>query len=71
MNFIALPVAQEVSNAGADTGLEPEQLKESLKTLFDGDQLEFDLAQKLDLSDVEEGWTSKVGRHMEIGKSYH
>lgn len=59
--FLALPIAQEVSNAGADTGLEPEQLKASLTNLFDDDQLEFDVLQKLDLSNVEEGWTSNTG----------
>ncbi|KAH7135344.1 phosphoglycerate mutase family protein-like protein [Dendryphion nanum] len=59
--FIALPVAQEVSNAGADTGLEPEDLKTSLEHLFDEDKPDFNVLRKLDLSNVEEGWTSKSG----------
>lgn len=69
VNFLALPVAQEVSNAPADTGLEPEELKTSLISLFNGDQLEFDVHQKLDLCNVEEGWTSKVG-NMPTGAVY-
>ncbi|KAF2021007.1 phosphoglycerate mutase family protein-like protein [Aaosphaeria arxii CBS 175.79] len=61
--FIALPVAQEVSNTKSDTGLEIEELLESLPTLFSNDQLEFDVHSKLDLSLLEKGWTSKQGQY--------
>ncbi|KAF2274086.1 phosphoglycerate mutase family protein-like protein [Westerdykella ornata] len=58
--FVAVPEAQEVGSHNSDKGLPPAQLKEELKTLFEGDDLGFDI-NKLDLSNVKDGWNSKTG----------
>lgn len=54
---------QEVSNLGADVGLAPEELKQALKTLFEGEEIGFDIS-KIDDKLVTEGWNSKVSFHV-------
>ena len=56
-----LPPLQEVSNIGCDVGLanNADDVKRILPTLFMKGELPFDY-NKIDASEVTEGWNSKV-----------
>lgn len=59
VKFVCLPALQEVSNLGADTGTDREELEAVVREMFEGEGLEFDVG-KIDLGNVEEGWNSNV-----------
>jgi broad specificity phosphatase PhoE len=59
--FVLLPLLQEVSDMGCDTGSSPDELKEAIPNLFSEDHVKFDLS-KIDFSEVKEGWNNKVCR---------
>ncbi|KAF2792624.1 phosphoglycerate mutase-like protein [Melanomma pulvis-pyrius CBS 109.77] len=58
--FVLLPLLQEVSDMGCDTGQSPNALKQAIPGLFATDDVNFDL-NKIDLSNVNEGWNVKTG----------
>lgn len=64
MPFVLLPQLQEVSDLGCDVGLDPAELKQALGTLFEGEEVGFEVRAKVDLSKVEEGWNSKVSENL-------
>jgi broad specificity phosphatase PhoE len=59
--FILLPLVQEVSDMGCDTGSSLDELKQVIPKLFAEDHVKFDLT-KIDFSEVKEGWNNKVCR---------
>ncbi|KAF2706222.1 phosphoglycerate mutase-like protein [Pleomassaria siparia CBS 279.74] len=58
--FVLLPLLQEVSDSGSDTGSAPDELKRGISELFANDGIEFDLG-KIDFGAVHEEWDSKTG----------
>lgn len=57
--FVLVPLLQEVSNAGCDTGYEVDDLKTLIPDLFKGEELGFDIT-KIGYENVMKGWTEKV-----------
>ena len=59
--FVLLPLLQEVSDMGCDTGSSPDELKQMIPKLFVEDHVKFDLS-KIDFGELKEGWNNKVCR---------
>jgi hypothetical protein len=70
VKFVCLPGLQEVSNLGADTGTDRGQLEHVVKSMFEGEELGFDVG-KIDLKEVEDGWNSNVCAPVHAGSSAH
>ena len=57
--FLLMPVLQEVSDSGADTGTDPSLLEKAYEEMFEGEDLGFD-PKKIDRSQVTDGWNCNV-----------
>lgn len=59
VNYLLVPMGQEVNDFKCDIGHSPSELKAQIPELLDAENVGFDLG-KIDFSLVKDGWNSKV-----------
>lgn len=59
VEYLLVPLGQEVSGKQCDIGHSRAELEKQIPALFEGQEIGFD-ASKIDFSLVEDGWNSKV-----------
>ncbi|KAJ9654226.1 hypothetical protein H2198_006686 [Neophaeococcomyces mojaviensis] len=60
VNYLLVPMGQEVNDFKCDIGHSPSELKAQIPELLDAENVGFDLG-KIDFSLVKDGWNSKTG----------